>query len=88
MPPPEKLVSRWRLGLEFDLARKRRRTETHQPENFAAARLEATTTSGSLGHYGGAEHDNNHGLESARVHEVRLMTNSTETKPLPSRAQR
>ncbi|KAF3539651.1 hypothetical protein F2Q69_00020867 [Brassica cretica] len=32
MPPPEKLVSRWRLGLEFDLARKRRHTKTHQPK--------------------------------------------------------
>ena len=38
MPPPEKLVSRWRLGLEFDLARKRRRTETHQPKKLSRVR--------------------------------------------------
>ncbi|KAF2560599.1 hypothetical protein F2Q70_00016240 [Brassica cretica] len=38
MPPPKKLVSRWRLGLEFDLARKRRRTETHQPKKLSRVR--------------------------------------------------
>ncbi|KAG2330288.1 hypothetical protein Bca52824_001468 [Brassica carinata] len=31
------------------------------------ARLEATTKNGSLGHDGGAEHQSNQGLDSARV---------------------